>query len=180
MATRVRFTTFPRTESPPSATAEIIAVFSKHEPLIGTLTREKGLTSDAVLAELRADLLQLGFIVEGGKLAAQKIRRPVFFGENGSPALQYQIDAYHPEWRFGLEIEAGRAWMGNAIYRDLVQALVMVDLDCLALAVPNSYRYQTAGRTVLSKDYDSTISVADALYGHTRIRMPYRLIVIGY
>ena len=26
----------------------------------------------------------------------QKIERPVFFGENGVPALRYQIDAYHP------------------------------------------------------------------------------------
>ena len=151
MPTRIRFTTFPRTESPPSATADLIGVFRKHEPQIGTLTLDKGLTSDAVLAELRTDLLQLGFIVEGGKLAAQKIRRPVFFGENGLPDLQYQIDAYHPQWRFGLEIEAGRAWMGNAIYRDLVQALVMVDLDCLALAVPNSYRYQTKGKKVLTR-----------------------------
>ena len=102
MPTHIRFTTFPRTESPPAATADIIGVFSKHEPLIGTLTLEKGLTSDAVLAELRPDLLQLGFIVEGGKLAAQKIRRPVFFGENGMPDWQYQIDAYPHQWRVGL------------------------------------------------------------------------------
>jgi hypothetical protein len=29
----------------------------------------------------------------------KRIRRPVFFGENGSPAfaVPYQIDAYHPE-----------------------------------------------------------------------------------
>jgi hypothetical protein len=53
----------------------------------------------------------------------------VFFGENGQPALKYEVDAYHPEWKAGLEIEAGRAVMGNAIYRDLVQALVMVEVD---------------------------------------------------
>jgi hypothetical protein len=60
--------------------------------------------------------------------------RPVFFGENGMPTLSYQIDAYHPEWRAGLEVEAGRAWMGNAIYRDLIQALVMVQVDHVVLA----------------------------------------------
>jgi hypothetical protein len=32
-------------------------------------------------------------------------------------------------------VEAGRAWMGNAIYRDLLQALVMVQVDHLILAV---------------------------------------------
>ena len=41
--------------------------------------------------------------------------RPVFFGENAQPELQYQIDAWHPQWLAGLEIEAGRAWMGNAV-----------------------------------------------------------------
>jgi hypothetical protein len=79
-----------------------------------------------------------------------------------------------------LEIEAGRAWMGNAVYRDLVQALVMVDLEYLVLAVPNRYRYQSSGKPVFSKDYENTVAVADAVYGHTRVRMPYRLAVIGY
>ena len=52
----------------------------------------------------------------------------MFFGENAAPSLQYEIDAWHPEWQAGLEIEAGRAWMGNAVYRDLIQALVMVNV----------------------------------------------------
>ena len=52
----------------------------------------------------------------------------------------------------------------------------MADVDTLALAVPNVYRYRGAE----SRDYDKTVSVADALYGHSRITMPYTLIVIGY
>jgi hypothetical protein len=47
------------------------------------------------------------------KLAAKKIRGPVFFGEKGAPDLQG--DALQPEWRYGLEIEASLAWMGNAV-----------------------------------------------------------------
>ncbi len=70
--------------------------------------------------------------------------------------------------------------MGNAVYRDLVQALVMVELKTLVLAVANGYRYNSGGRTTVSKDYDNTIAVADALFGHSRIHMPYNLIVIGY
>lgn len=56
----------------------------------------------------------------------------------------------------------------------------MVDLDWLILAVPNGYRRKSLGRTVVSKDYARTCAVADALFGHSRIRMPYRLIVVGY
>jgi hypothetical protein len=177
---KIRFSSFPRTEPPPAFTEKIVNVFQAHEPLIGTMSLEKGLTSDAVLAELRPDLSGLGFAVELGKISSAKIKRPVFFGENGAPNLQYEIDAFHAEWRCGLEIEAGRAWMGNAVYRDLIQALVMVELECLVMAVPNRYRYQSGGRSTMSKDYENTCAVADALFGHSRIRMPYRLVLIGY
>jgi hypothetical protein len=51
---------------------------------------------------------------------------PFFKGENGNPNPLYEMDAYHLEYRCGLEFEADRAWMGNAVYRDLVQALAMV------------------------------------------------------
>lgn len=180
MTSRIRFSTFPRTQPPPGFARSLVRVFQTHEPLICTLSLEKGLTSDAVLALLRPDLTTLGFSVENGKTSAAKIRRPVFFGENGSPDLQYEIDAFQPEWKCGLEIEAGRAWMGNAVYRDLIQALVMVDLDVLALAVPNGYSYQSGGRKTVSKDYENACAVADALYGHSRISMPYRLLLIGY
>ena len=180
MPSNVRFSTFPRTEPPASFAVEIVKVFERHEGAISTLARPKGLTSDAVLRELRSDLVALGFEVERGKTVEDKIRRPVFFGENGRAGLQYEVDSFHPHWRCGLEVEAGRAWLGNAVYRDLIQALVMVDLDYLVLAVPNGYRRRSLGRIVVSKDYLGTCSVADALFGHTRIQMPYRLVVIGY
>ncbi len=56
----------------------------------------------------------------------------------------------------------------------------MVDLGYLVLAVPNSYKYASGGRATISKDYENTVAVADALYGHTRLALPYRLTVIGY
>jgi hypothetical protein len=133
-----------------------------------------------VLDIVRPRLKNLGFAIESGKRKEGKIHRPVFYGENGIPALNYQIDAYHPQWRCGLEVEAGRAWMGNAVYRDLIQALVMVQVDHLVIAVPNAYKYLSGGRPVTSSDYSNSLSVADALYGHTRMRLPYGLTVIGY
>ena len=178
--TSIRFSTFPRTESPADFLQDVIGVFERHEATISTRDLPKGLTSDEVLGLLRADLDELGFDVEAGKRADQKIRRPVFFGENAQPSLQYEIDAWHPEWRAGLEVEAGRAWMGNAVYRDLIQALVMVNMEHLVLAVPNTYRYKSGGKDVSSNDYDNTVAVAEVLYGHSRVRMPFSLCVVGY
>ena len=129
---------------------------------------------------IRTDLLALGFAIEQSKTSAGKILRPVYFGESGVPSLAYEIDGFHAEWRCGIEIEAGRGWMGNAVYRDLVQALIMVNVEHLVLAVANTYKYLSSGKAAVSKDYDNTLSVAEALYGHSRIRMPYGLTVIGY
>jgi hypothetical protein len=175
-----QFTTFPRTAPPPDFIYKIIDLFSSHSNEINTRNLEKGLTSDLVLNVLCKELIALGFECESGKKKDQKIRRPVFYGEYGVPTLQYEIDAYHPEWRCGLEIEAGRAWMGNAVYRDLIQALVMVHVDHLILAVPLSYKYKANDKPIISKDYDNTLAVAEALYSHSRMKMPYSLTVLGY
>lgn len=176
----IRFTSFPLTEHPPEFIGPIVGVFRQHESKCATLGLAKGLTSNEVLGLLRTDLKKLGFMIEAGQMKADRIDRPVFFGENGSPELQYKIDAYHPDWKCGLEVEAGRAWMGNAVYRDLIQALVMVDVNHLVLAVPNGYRYSANGKPIVSADYDHTVSVAKALYGHSRVRFPYGLTVVGY
>lgn len=176
----IRFSIFPQTQSPPGFLSDVVTRFANHFNEISTVDLEKGLTSDKVLAILRPDLVELGFRVEASKRAEDKIRRPVFFGENGQPDLQYEVDAWHPEWQAGLEIEAGRSRMGNAIYRDLIQALVMVDLAHLILAVPLAYRYRSGGRAVVSADYDHAVTVAQTLYAHSRIRMPFSLCVVGY
>ena len=52
--------------------------------------------------------------------------------------------------------------MGNAVYRDLIQASVMVQVKYLALAVPNAYKYKNAGKTTVSQDYDHAKALADA------------------
>jgi hypothetical protein len=172
----IRFTSFPRTLPPPDLVTGVIEVFRRHESQIATEKRKTGLKSDEVLNILRPCLEKMGFMVESGKSSDGKIIRPVFFGENGEPSKTYAVDAFFEHHRCGLEVEAGRAIGGNAIYRDLIQAMVMVNLDLLLLAVPNVYRY---GKTK-THDYESTLKVADALFGHTRMTMPYRLVVIGY
>ncbi len=172
----IRFTSFPRTNPPAEHILKVVEIFQTYEPAIATVDKATKLKSDDVLAKLRPGLEKLGFKVEAGKSAEERIIRPVFFGENGQPTKTYSVDAYWDKPKCGLEIEAGRAIGGNAIYRDLIQAMVMVELDSLCLAVPNIYRYAKTQ----TKDYELTIKVADALYGHTRIAMPYHLTVIGY
>ena len=177
---QTKFSTFPRTTNPPPFVNKVVRIFEEHSAQINTTALEKGLTSDQALSVLHKDLVEIGFLVEAGKRSEHKIRRPVFFGENGQPDLQYEVDAWHPEWQAGLEVEAGRAWMGNAVYRDLIQALVMVEMEYLFLAVPKAYKYLSGGRQTISRDYENTVSVAQTLFGHTRITMPFSLCVIGY
>jgi hypothetical protein len=178
--TTVRFTCFPQTQPPPSFLSSIVDIFRNHEPVISTIALAKGLESDPVLKEIAADLADIGFAVETAKTVKAKIPRPVFYGENGVPSLRYDIDAYHAAWRCGLEVEAGRAILGNAIFRDLFQAMVMTDVDYLCLAIPNVYKHKSGGRNISVKYYEKAISIAEALYGHSRVAMPYGLTVIGY
>ena len=141
---------------------------------------KKGLKSNDVLSKLRNELIELGFEVEKGKKSKEKILRPVFFGENAQATVKYEIDAFNSEWKCGLEIEAARAWMGNAIYRDLIQGLVMVDLEHLIIAVPQEYKHKSKGKSVISKDYQNSRNLIDTLYSHTRFKLPYDLTLIGY
>lgn len=174
--TTIRFTSFPSTEPPPAFVHDIVAIFRAHEPQIGTELLPRHLKSDEVLRVVSQDLIALGFHIEGGKSTEHIIDRPVFFGENGKPTLRFEVDGYHTAWQCGLEIEATRGIRGGAFYRDLVQAMVMVGISHLCIAVQNKVEWGS-GR---SKDYQIATNTAQALYGHSRLRMPYSLTIIGY
>lgn len=171
---------FPSTLPPPEFASKIADTFVRHRQSIDTVALKKGLTSNDVLGKLRPDLITLGFAVEASKSKGDKLKRPVYFGLQGDPTRTYEIDAYNKSWRCGLEIEAGRAWMGNAVYRDLIQAMVMADVEVLALAVPIVYKFNSSGKQISSSDFENARSVIETVYGHTRVRMPYGLLLIGY
>lgn len=176
----IRYYSYPRTEPPPHFAEDVVEIFREHESTIGTEVRDDGLKSDEVLSVVREDLMDLEFQVEAGKRKQDKIKRPVLYGENGEPDLHYFVDGYHPEWECGIEVEAGRAWKGNAIYRDLIQALVMVQVETLILAVPNVYKYSSGSRQAKNPAFENTKGVVDTLYSTHRFDPPYDLVLIGY
>lgn len=180
MSTTVRFISYPKTNPPPGFVLEVANVFRKNESGVATKSLKKGLTSDKVLQMLRPDLESLGFEVESGKKKDEKIHRPVLFGEDGVPQLRYEIDAYHSAHRCGLEVEAGRGWMGNAVYRDLILAGLMVGVDHLIIAVANEYWYKTGGKDLVNKDYDYAKNLADTVFSQGRLNLPYGLTILGY
>jgi len=158
---------------------EVVECFRKNESAISTVQGMSG-NSDAVLRIIRSDLEAIGFDVEKSKKKTDKIFRPVTFGLNGTPQLKYEIDAYNSVTRVGLEIEAGRGVKGNAIYRDLIQGMVMVNVDHLVVAVANEYRYKSNQKQMVSKDFDKCVDICNALSGHTRVQLPYTITIIGY
>lgn len=176
----LKFSSFPKTERPKDFSLKVVEAFKSQIDTISTVTLSKGLESDAVLEVLRSSIEGLGFQVEKSKKRGDKIFRPVFFGEDGEPTVSYQIDAFQTEWKCGLEIEAGRAWMGNAVYRDLIQSLVMIELEHLILAVPLAYKYNVNGKPQVSKDYENSRNLIETIYSHSRFRLPYSLTLIGY
>lgn len=54
--------------------------------------------------------------------------------------------------------------------------MMMVQVDTLALAVPNLYTY-SSGR---NPAFEKTSNVVETLYGVDRVELPYELILIGY
>jgi hypothetical protein len=137
------------------------------------------MTSDQKLTLLRPALVELGFEVERGKKAADKLRRPVLFGEMGIEERVYEVDAFHPKLGVALEVEAGRGMQGNAIYRDLIQTSLLIDARFLAVAVLIEYRF--GRKATVSPDYRKTISVLDAIYASNRLQLPLEgVLIVGY
>ncbi len=182
MSSYPRWRYFPSWAAPPKWVEPLVAVFATQKTGIDSaVIHAKRMESNDVLGVIANDLRQLGFDVEQGKQKAGKLPRPVFFGDEGSYLRTYEIDAFEPTDGIALEVEAGRATMGNAIYRDLIQGSLMVDARFLVLAVPIEYRYKSGSRTAKEPSYTKTYSVVEAIYGSPRLELPFEgLLLIGY
>ena len=173
---------YPPRQRPPGWVTDVVGVFADVQTSIDSAV-VLGTTSDAALALLRPGLLGLGFDVEAGKKKAEKIRRPVLFGEMGSEDMAYEVDAFHSDLGIALEVEAGRGARGNAVYRDLIQTSLLVDAEYLVLAVAQAYRHKlkanVAGAVVQS--YRDARRLLDAIYASARLRLPLEgILLIGY
>ncbi len=149
----------------------LISVFESN---IGLISSEShNLASDDVLSHLTDGLIEVGFVVETGKSASQKVPIPVLFGMNGTIEKSFYADAFHADEGVVLEVEAGRAVDNNQFLKDLFQACMMQDAIHLVVAVRNDYRN--------SDDFSRVVKFFDTLYASQRLHLPLKsVLIIGY
>ena len=166
---------------PPGWTNDILELFRKNRDKIDT-TRGLQKKSDEVLSIIRPDLTNIKFTVEKGKRNEDKIIRPVLFGEMGVFAHKYDIDAFREDDGIMLEVEAGRAIKGNAIYRDLIHMSLMVDAKYAVIAMPLSYKHKGAKSALVEvASYETGKRLLEAIFASQRLTLPFDgILLIGY
>lgn len=167
---------FPRFSSPPSWMIEAIEAIDSQKSQIESKLHDR-LHSDEVLEHVRIPLENLGWEIEKGKTKVQKIERPVLHGDNGIPRVKYEIDGWHNSHKAVLEVESGRGWQGNAVYRDLIRASIMQEVDYLLLGVRQQYKHAN----VTQNDFEKTREQVEAIYASGRLSLPFKgLLVFGW
>lgn len=156
---------FPNSLRPSDELRELASVFDRHMQEISS--ESHSLSSNEVLGMIANDLESQGYLVEKSKRAEDLIRMPVLFGEQGALEKEFYADAYHPEARIVLEVEAGRAVANNQFLKDLFEACMMEDSEYLCIAV----RRQYTGGGVNSQDYDKVCTFLRTLYASNRPRL---------
>jgi hypothetical protein len=180
MASYPRWRYYPARAEPPSWVTELIGVFNRAQSKIDS-SAIQGEKSDGILASLHPGLSKLHYQVEMSKKAIDKIERPVLFGDEGVPRVHYQIDAWLPDPGVVLEIEAGRGWMGNAFYRDLIRTSLIVGANYLVIGMMDHYIYTSGGKKFTSHDYDNARDQLDAIFASGRLELPFDgVLLVGY
>ena len=171
---------YPIREAPPQWAHDFVQAVAGTRTAIDSAD-VSDLTSDRVLAELRPGLQTLGFRVESGKQQHDRIRLPVLFGDHGAPRLTYEVDAVHEGLGVVVEVEAGRGARGNAVYRDLIRASLIVDARFFALGVMREYRHMSGGRQIKVGSYHDAKGLLDAIFASQRLRLPFDgILLFGY
>jgi hypothetical protein len=171
---------YPHRSRPPEWVRSFLSVVEGARPVIDSL-EVTGVTSDRALAAFAPGLREHGYTVEASKAKADRIRRPVLFGENGTERVAYEVDAVHDELGIVVEIEAGRGARSNAVYRDLIRASLLVDVRFLALGVMREYRHESGGKLVRVQCFHDTKATLDAVYASGRLQLPFEgVLLFGY
>jgi hypothetical protein len=172
---------FPRNVRPPEWVEPFIAEVRAAELRISTVEQKTGLHSDDVLQDLAPGLKRLGYTVESGRRAANRIRRPVLFGANGHAEVSYEIDAFHDDHGIVVEVEAGRAASNNATYRDIIRASLILDAQYLVLLLPVAYRFNNRNQAASIPAYRHCLDLLSALYASQRLPLPlHGVLLVGY
>jgi len=170
---------YPLNAKPPEWVEEVVNTVNRCELAISTVDAHTGLSSDSVLEHLRPGLEALGFEVESGKGASQKVRRTVLYGENGHPEVNYDIDAFNDYLGAAVEVEAGRGAANNADYRDIVRTALILDAKFLILMQPFAYRSNATATPMHA--YANSRAQLDAIYTSRRLLLPFEgILLIGY
>jgi hypothetical protein len=168
----IRWIYYPNSTKPDSFVISIINEFRKVEDDIDSNKKDIQV-SDVVLSVIRSGLESLGFRVEKGKKKDEKILVPVLFGLNGQVTKQFEADAFNPERKWVIEVEAGRAYTNYQFLKDYFQASVMFGVDYLGIAVRNTYR----GRD----DFQKVKEFFDTLYASQKMSHTLKgVLLIGY
>ncbi|GJM19589.1 MAG: hypothetical protein DHS20C14_18020 [Phycisphaeraceae bacterium] len=160
---------FPRHALPDDPAKAVICTF---EGVLDEISSDhRDLSSNEVLGVVGPSLQALGFRVEVGK--ADRVMVPVLFGRNGEVHKHFEADAWNPEQRIVVEVEAGAGVANNSFLKDLFQACVMKDVDVLVIALRRRYRQ--------SNDFERVSRYFETLYASDRMNLPLKgILLIGY
>jgi hypothetical protein len=80
-----------------------------------------------------------------------------------------------------VEVEAGRGWMGNAFYRDLIRTSLIVGARYLVIGMMDLHVYSSGGKKFTSHDYENSRDQLEAVYASGRIQLPFEgVLLTGY
>jgi hypothetical protein len=119
------------------------------------------------------NLVSVGFNVEKGKKAEDRIEIPVLFGRDGKLEKCFHVDGFHAETGTVIEVEAGRAVDNYQFLKDFFEACVMTSVNYLVLAVRKVYGKQA--------DFEAVVTHFDTLFASGRLKLPLQgILVVGY
>lgn len=171
MGHMINWSYFPRSALPTPLALAVADAFKAVSARIDSSAYD--LKSNAVLAIAKPHLEHIGFRVEVGKTAAERIRVPVLFGRNGKLEKSFDADAYNEANNFVIEVEAGRGVTNNQFLKDLFQACMMHNVTYLGIVVRNVYKNR--------QDFEVVERFFNTLYASNRLQLPlHGIIIIGY
>lgn len=137
---KLRWRYFPPTEPLPNHLRLVVDAFSSAWPWIQDYVGGKsGTDGRKVAAEVEQHFASnSGWHLEG---INGKVRLPVIWGENGQVLARVEPDGVfdHGDGRVSLlEVEGGGAVQNNRLMKDLFEALLIPQVDYVAIAVPQA------------------------------------------